>query len=322
MDKWLRKQSIGVTGGRGALGRRILKRLVDEGTSKIVTFGRHPAAKSDFLAESASVVHEVGNILNSGDLDRALRGCSVVFHLAGLAHVGLSDLEPLTYFEVNAFGTASVLEACRRLGIARVIYVSTGHVYGIPRRLPVTEDHPTRPLSAYAASKLAGEAAVQAYATSFGFCCDIARLANVYGASFNTETVIGYVLAQVTSGASVSLRNLDAVRDFIYVDDVVDALLRLALPADSGCRVVNVSTGQGVRVGDLAATLLRVAAEEGWEPRGGIQEAAPMVERVPELILDNRFLLQRTGWVPELSLEQGLRLTLREFGSEQQRLVQ
>ena len=214
------------------------------------------------------------------------------------------------------------MEACRRLGIQRLIYTSTSHVYGIPRQLPIGEDHPTAPLSVYAASKLAGEVAVQGYAASCALSCDIARLANVYGASFSTETVIGCALEQAATGGPISLRNLAAVRDFIHADDIIEALVRLAAAGDegTGCRVVNVSTGQGVSVLEMAETLSKIATEEGLGRPDVVQGGNRQDELVPRLILNNRRLLELTGWVPQISLEQGLRLALHEFQRERQQV--
>jgi len=298
-----------------------VQRLVVGGAHRLVTLNRQPAILCGDATKSRSVEHVVGNILNPADLDRALCGCTVVFHLAALVHVGRSELEPLRYFEVNALGTAHVLEACRRLGIQRVIYTSTGHVYGDPRQLSIGEDHPTIPLSVYAASKLAGEAAIQGYAASFGLSCNIARLANVYGASFSTETVITCALEQATTGGPISLRNLAAVRDFIHADDVVEALVRLAAAGDesTGCHVVNISTGRGVSVLEMAETLSKIAAEEGLGRPDVVHASKRQDELVPRLVLDNQHLRELTGWAPQISLEQGLRLALQEFQWERQR---
>jgi len=315
VDDWVRQQSICITGGRGALGRRLIQRLIAGGASRVVALDSRPATRYDEATQSRLVGHVVGSILNPADLDRALLDCTVVFHLAALVHIGRSELEPLRYFEVNAFGTAHVLEACRRQGIQRVIYTSTGHVYGIPRQLPIGEDHPTAPLSAYAASKLAGEVTVQGYAAKGALLCDIARLANVYGASFSLETVIGRALEQAANGEPIRLRNLAAVRDFIHAGDVVEALVRLAVAGDksTGCRIVNVSTGQGVSVLEMAETLSKIAAEQGSGWLEVIQTGSGQDELVPRLVLDNHRLSGLTGWAPQISLEHGLRLALQEF---------
>ena len=318
VDSWLRQQSICVTGGRGALGKRLVQRLLVGGAQRVVTLDSHPDVPEGEVMPGRCAEHLVGSILNPADLDRALGGCTVVFHLAALIHVGRSRSEPLRYFEVNAFGTACVLEACRRLGVRQVVYTSTSHVYGIPRQLPIGEDHPTVPLSVYAASKLAGEAAVQGYSASFRLSGDVARLANLYGASFNPETVIGRALEQAAVGGPVCLRNLASVRDFIHADDVVEALVRIAAASgeDTGCHIVNVSTGQGVSVREVVETLSKIVVEQELAQPELIQTGDSRDELVPRLILDNRRLSELTGWAPQISLEQGLRLLWQEYQQE------
>lgn len=314
VDNWLRQQRICVTGGRGTLGRLLTRRLIGAGARRIVVLDQQPAAAYGSDLDTGAAENFTGNILDPASLDRALADCTVVFHLAALIHVGRSQREPVRYFEVNGLGTAHVLEACRRLSIRRVIYASTSHVYGIPRQLPIPEDHPTVPISVYAASKLAGEVMMRGCAANHGISCDIARMSNVYGAFAGAETVIGYALKQTVSGMPVALRNLAAVRDFIHADDVTEALVRLAALGDglAGCRAVNVSTGQGVSIRKMAKTLVNVAAEYGLGSPKITEESGGQNEPVPELVLDNRRLRELTAWTPQIDLEQGLRLALQE----------
>ena len=200
------------------------------------------------------------------------------------------------------------------MGVSQVVYTSTGHVYGVPLKLPVGEDHPTLPLSIYAASKLAGENAVQGFASSYNLSCSIARLSNLYGASSTTETVIGRALGHVLAGEPISLRGLMAVRDFIHEDDVVEALIRLAASGNErrGYQTFNVSTSQGETILRVAETLSRIATEEGLGHQDVVHPTSENEEEFQSLILDNRRLATTVGWTPRISLEEGLRLTLRE----------
>ena len=317
---WLQTQSICVTGGRGALGTRLVRRLLAGGAARVVTLDRRqPVGLRELATQGQPIEQIVGSILNPSDLDRAFEGCTTVFHLAALAHAGRSFLTPFDYFEVNALGTAQVMEACRRSGITRVIYTSTGHVYGIPQQVPVDEDHRTVPLSVYAASKLAGETAVLAYGTNFGLACDIARLSNVYGLSFNEETVIGAALLQAVVSGPIVLRDLTAVRDFIHADDVIEALVWLAASSDGheGGNIFNVSTGRGVSILEMAEILAKMVAEQRGGKVMAVQAGESQKIRIPKLILNNRRLSRRTGWRPKICLEKGLELALQEFQAQQ-----
>jgi dTDP-glucose 4,6-dehydratase len=258
-------------------------------------------------------VHRRVDIANLEALKRELEGCDLVFHLAAVADASRAAAEPLACFAVNAQGAANVMEACRLSG-AKVIYTSTAHVYGAPLANPVNEDHPANPASFYAASKLAGEAAVAGYAASFGLTAVIARLSNLYGGDRNTNTVIGIALDAIAAGLPVRLRSLDEVRDFLYIDDATEGLVRLAQTAAAagGLTTVNLSAGVGSRISQVVSELARAAVELGL-PEPSVAPASGTPDpKVPRLVLDNRRLREITGWMPSTSLRQGLLRALRE----------
>ena len=261
--------------------------------------------------------HVTGSILDPGVTDRVVQGCSTVFHLAGLVNAGQSQNDLTRYFEVNCLGTAHMLSACANAGVGHVVLTSTCHVYGRPRLLPVNEDHPCEPDSVYAASKLAAELAVRAFSARFGIICTIARLANVYGAPFGAETVIGKALRQAISGGPLELDDLTPVRDFIYLDDVTEALVRLAKLHRSSVqtRIVNVSTGRGCSIREMLEQLAMIAEEENIGLPIISEKADNTLLRTSRtLVFDNTRLEEITGWRPSTKLVDGLRNSLRELG--------
>ena len=272
-----------------------------------MVFDRVPPA---FHAEGLRYVS--GDILNAGDLERGLGGCEVVFHLAALADPQGSLTAPMRCVEVNVLGTARVLEACRRLGVAQIVYTSTGHVYGLPLRVPVDERHRTEPRSIYAASKLAGEVVAGGYGKSFGCAVVIARLSNLYGGTLGANTVLGRAIRCVLSEGSLQLRSMEEVRDFLYVEDAAEALVRLAASdgTQRGVHTVNVSTGYGIAIADAVGELIQ-AAEDCGLPRPTAMPPSGQPDReVPVFVLDNHRLRELTGWAPATSLRQGLADTL------------
>jgi UDP-glucose 4-epimerase len=287
----MQQSHIGITGGQGVLGTRLQDMLRSAGRP--------------FTLFS-------GDVRNLGDLRAGLAGCGIVLHLAAINEAAVCSAEPSNCMEVNALGTARVMEACRLLGVHRVIYTSTGHVYGAPARLPADEDVPTAPRSVYASSKLAGEVAMRGYSVSFGIAAVAARLANVYGPTQGPQSAIGRALSQVRSGQPIQLRSYQEVRDFIFLDDAVEALIRLA-DADAcgmGFHTVNVSSARGVPVRDVVAELAD-AAEDGGLPRPEILPPTGEPDHeVPALVLDNRRLYSLTGWLPGTPLREGLARSL------------
>ena len=300
------EQAVCVTGARGRLGTRIVPALVERG-AKVVAFDRTPGA-----SPGKDVRARAGDLLRPGDLDRALRGCTLVFHLAAKASADGSFAEPESYLDTNATGTFALLAACQRNQVKRVVFASTGLVYGRPQALPVDESHAAQPLSPYAASKLAAEAGLAAYAQALGFSVDSARFSNLYGAEDRADTVVGSALGCALRGEPIGLRDLRPVRDFLHVDDAVEALLRLAQAGqEPGLRVYNVSTGQGESVGRMAQLLAEAVTAEGGPELEVRQEGDPGESSSYDLVLDCSALAARTGWRPGIALGEGLRRVYR-----------
>lgn len=308
MTPFLPHRRIAITGGCGALGTCLARLLVSSGC-RVVVFDRVPPA---FPAEGLR--YEPGDILNDGHLERALGGCEVVFHLAALTDSQGSLTAPMRYVEVNVLGAARVLEACRRLGVARVVYTSTGHVYGLPLRLPVDERHPTQPRSIYAASKLAGEVVARGYGHSFGSAVVIARLSNLYGGALGANTVLGRAIQCVVSQSPLQLRSMEEVRDFLYIEDAAEALVRLAAAqgAAAGVHIVNVSTGSGIAIAGAVRELIYAAEDCGLPPPSVMLPSGQPDLVLPVFVLDNHRLRELTGWAPSTSLRRGLTDTLRK----------
>ena len=313
-DSWLRTQTVAVTGGQGFLGRRLVGRLALGGARRVVAIDARPRSVSTSAEKRLQAKHITADILDVDDMARALTGCSTVFHLAALTDAGKSVEESDRYFEVNTRGTEATMEACEKANVRRVIYTSTSLVYGAPRSLPVAEDHPTDPLTPYAASKLAGERAVADYVSHSHAAGEVARVANLYGASFLPNTAVGLALDQTMQGNPIRLRNLTSVRDFIHADDVVEALFRLtaAEGADGECRVINVSTGQGASVLEVAQAIAEAATQCGLDRPRILQSTSPVQEVAPKVVLDNSLLVNITGWRPDISIERGLAIALSE----------
>ncbi len=235
--------AVAVTGGCGALGERLVAKLADYGVPRIVVFdrviGKRPPVKA--------VSYYEGNILAAADMQRAFAGCDTVFHLAALAHAGNSASDPERYHEINVIGTECVMAACVSAGVQRLVFTSTGHVYGVPEQSPIAETHPARPLSVYAQSKLDGEGVIQKHAAQLPDGACIARLTNVYGGGIGAETVIGKALSQAAAGHDIALRNLSEIRDFIHIDDAAEGLIRLArMPLRMEARILSISAAERV----------------------------------------------------------------------------
>jgi UDP-glucose 4-epimerase len=301
---WATGRAFCVVGGTGVIGRALVSQLRRLG-GEVVVFSRQ--SNADPAIEWCR-----------GDLDesdfslRTVSAGATIFHLASRKHVGDGARQAERYFETNARGTWRLLEAGRQARAAQMIYASTGLAYGVPKSSPIGEDHPTEPISVYAASKLAGEAAVRGYAGEFALRSVIARLANVYADAPDPETICGRIVGLAASSREIEIRNPHAERDYIHADDAAEGLIRLAaLDTREDCVTVNLSTGVGTTAGRLAAIVADEALAATGRKPGISSPASPPPERVPSLILSNQRLAQLTGWKPRIGIEDGLRRCLR-----------
>lgn len=288
-----------VSGSAGFLGRRLVYHLASSGVSVLgVDFAPAPFIMKGYQ-------HIQSSLDQTGDLivEHLLKG-GLYFHMAGLADRKQCEERPAAAFACNVALVFTALEICERVGDVKFVLPSTGIVYGLHLGRPAIEGDPTQPGSVYTGSKLAAEILVQAYAADRISGAIVARLSNVYGPGAAENTVLGRLLGQVSRRESLKVFDERPVRDFIYADDAVEALVRLGLTNNQGALVVNVSTGQGMKIGDAVEMLSGLSGlpHDVSEPVTG----GPATH----LVLSNARLQRTIGWIPQIHLEQGLKICL------------
>ncbi len=252
-----------VTGGAGFIGSHLVDALLARGHDVIV-LDNFSTGKVENLPQGHPRLHVLrADVRDGRAVAQAMQGVDVVFHLAARVSVPASIQDPLTTHAINVTGTMHVLEAARQAGARRVVLASSAAVYGEPEQLPLSEDAPLRPLSPYASSKVANEADARAYAASLGLETVALRFFNVYGPRQRADSPYSGVIARFVEAlaqgrAPIVFGDGRQTRDFIFVHDVVTALLRAA---DAAVHVVgrafNVCTGRAVSLLDLLDVLYR-----------------------------------------------------------------
>ncbi len=287
---------IAITGAAGYLGRHLLRRLREMGTPAVAVV-RAPVE----LPDAAAV--RVADVTDLDALCRAFADCETVVHLACLP-VARCQADPAAGFRVNALGTAYVVTAAQRVGVRRIVYTSSAQVYGRPPARPIAEDAPCDPVTPYGAAKLCGEVVCRTAVHTHGLEVVILRLFNVYGLAADgtsRPTVETLFLQAVRAGRPPMVRgHPDHMRDFVHVRDVMGALERaLSTPRADG-RPINIGTGRGVSMIDLAWQVIRMLGSD----------LAPQVEPPTEppitLCADITRARERLGWEPTIRLEEGL----------------
>ena len=290
-----------VTGGLGFIGSHLSRRLVDLGYDVVVLDDLSHACCAE--VDGAEVVK--ANLRYADGLKRALNGVEAVYHLAALTDVSESIRRPLLYHSVNTEGTLNLLDCCRRVGVDRIIYTSSCAVYGEPVKLPIGEDHPTNPLSPYAASKLAAEAYCRVYAHCYPMNITVFRLFNVYGPRQSSQYagVISRFVERVKAGKPpIIYGSGEQSRDFIHVSDVVDCLVKALNSKGSGFTVFNLGSGRAVKISEVAEIVLKLSGRADLKPirkparRGEVFASCADVSRVEEVL----------GFKARKRLEEGL----------------
>ncbi len=298
-----------VTGGAGFIGSTLVDRLLAEGYAVDVvddlssgSLANLADARADPDAELT--FHQLD--IRSGELVEVMarRRPQVVFHLAAQADVRVSVERPVFDAEVNILGTLRVLEGARAAGTSRVVFAASGGtLYGDTDELPIRESHPHRPLSPYGVSKKAAIDYLVAYRElhAVEFCA--LALANVYGPRQDPHGEAGVVAIfadRLLRGEPVTIfGDGEQTRDFVYVDDVVDAFVRAA--SRGGGLVLNIGTGREVSVNQLAATMM-AACGGGSSP----VHAPPRPGELRRNALDSERAALHLGWRPWTELPEGI----------------
>jgi UDP-glucose 4-epimerase len=299
-----------VTGGAGFIGSHLVAALAADGQWVRVLDDLSSGLRENLAGIDPAPEVVPGDVADAAAVDRAMAGVGTVYHLAAVASVQRSVEEPHVTHRACDTGTLNVLDSARRHGARRVVYAGSASAYGLPDRDVQAETDPARPLSPYAASKLAGELYAQAFAACYGLETVVLRFFNIFGPRQRADSPYSGVIAlfaqKMLAGQTPMIYG-DGLqsRDFTYVADVVQALRRAAAaPAASG-RVYNVGTGGSVTVLDLVAALNRLLGTS-LTPRHG----PPRAGDVRHSRADISRARQELGYAPAVSFEDGLARTL------------
>jgi UDP-glucose 4-epimerase len=310
-----------VTGGAGFIGSSIARRLVERGDRVRVIDDLSSGKRANLgeAVERGEIELVEASILDEAALSRVVAGVDVVFHEAAISSVSRSLAEPLTIHEVNATGTLRVLVAAQKAGVRRVVYASSASAYGDSPEPRKAETLLPRPLSPYAASKLAGEHYCAIFHAVFGLETVALRYFNVFGpqqdpASEYAAVIPRFVLAALQGRPATVFGDGEQTRDFCYVDDVVAANLAAAAAPQAAGGVFNIATGHPTSLNQILALLGEIVGRPVahlFEPsrEGDIRHSLADVARAERAL----------GYKSTVSLVEGLRRTL-EWYREDRRL--
>lgn len=307
-DSQFAQERVTVFGGLGFIGSHICRKLVKQG--HLVRIFDRSGESHQLVKDFEQAIEFVeGDISRLEDVDSALAGATVLINLIHTTVPGSSMNDPAYDIVSNVATAARWLERLGESSLRKIIYFSSGGtVYGLPERIPITEDHPTNPLNSYGITKLAIEKYTAMYANRFGVDYCLVRPSNVYGPGQRLhfgQGVIGIMANRALRGEVLEVwgEGTDQ-RDYLFIDDLVDAIQRL-LSYGGPFRVFNISSGVGYSVLDVIEVLRKQI-----KPLPEVRHLPPRSFDVPVNILDSNKLRQETGWQPMVDFEEGIRRTI------------
>lgn len=303
-----------VTGGAGFIGSHIVDRLVREGWEVRVLDDFSSGCEANLVASRGAFELLRGDVGDAALLQRAVEDIDVVFHLAAIASVGRSIEEPERTSEVNIGGTLALLEAARCAGVKRLIFASSAAVYGDSDALPCVESQPADCLSPYALQKHTSERYLSLYSRMHAIEAVSLRCFNVYGPrqslSGDYASVIPLFVRAALADQPIRICGDGAqTRDFVFIDDVVEANLLAAATKGLSDTVLNVASGEQTSVNRLVETI-----EECMGRSLVIIQTEARVGEVRYSWSDVGRAHKQLGYTPKISLQDGLTRTIEAFG--------
>lgn len=314
-----------VTGGAGFIGSHIADRLIEEGYRVIIIDNESTGFRENV---NSKAIYVRGDITRPKDLTKAFSyGIDVVFHIAGQASTIRSFDDPISDLRVNVVGTINVLKMCLKHRVPRLMYASSMTVYGHPTKVPIPETEPCRPISYYGITKYAAERYVHATAErvdlDFEFRVTSFRMFNVYGERQSLENpyqgVVSIFIANILNGETITIHSDgEQSRDFVHIQDVVDAWMAALDNEQAYNQVFNLGTGTQRSINELVDVVL--AAFNHSRKTYPVQYAPVRPGDQRHMAADITRASRVLGWCPKVQFKEGMERTIRWAVGRQRRI--
>ena len=297
-----------VIGGNGFIGNNLVNALLRDG-SQVRVFDRFP---SRFQEPNPEVEYITGDLGNHAEVSTVVNDVDIVFHLASTTLPHTSNEDPVYDITSNVIDTVQLLQQCTKVGVKKVIFVSSGGtIYGAPKTIPISENHPTDPICSYGITKLAIEKYLSLFQHLYGLEYVVARLSNPFGELQNPNAKQGAVavfMNNILQGRPITIwGDGEVIRDYIYIGDAIDALISAVHYQPQGAdapRVFNIGGGKGCSLNNLIDAM-RDVIETNIE----VTYTPGRPEDVPANVLDITRAEEVLHWKPKVELRDGLSRT-------------
>lgn len=300
----LKEKEVVVTGGAGFIGSNLCRTLLEKGAN-VTVFDNLYSGKMEFINDllDKGLTFVKGDIRNPTEIEQATKNCDLIFHLAAQTSVPFSMDNPKEDCEMNVVGTLNLLEAAKKANV-RVVFTSSCAVYGNPKQRPTPETYPTEPIAFYGLTKLICEQYCNFYQETYGLEVVRIRPFNVYGPNCHGALYDFLKKLQRNPKKLEVLGTGKQSRDFVYISDMVDALIKAATTPEAAGEAFNIGTGTTTSVADVAKTIVEILGLEDVDIyfTGGEAWAGDM----DITLADNRKAVKMLNWTPKVSFREGL----------------
>lgn len=297
-----------VTGSSGFIGSHLSEYLVKRG-HQVVAFDRYNSNNHYGWLEKSTYKNKIkfilGDIRDYDSVNKAMKGCNNIIHLAALIGIPYSYVSPTAYIKTNIEGTFNVLESAKNLKVRQVIVTSTSEVYGTALSKKLSENDELKAQSPYAASKIAADQLSLSYYRSFGLPVKIIRPFNTFGPRQSARAVIPTIITQALTKNKIKVGNLKTTRDFLYVEDLCNAYEKVLKSDKLLGEVVNVGVDSEISIKDLIMKISKILNKKLITVVEK-KRVRPKKSEVFRLKCDCSKLKKITNWKPKYKIDQGL----------------
>ena len=295
-----------VTGGAGFIGSEVVSQLLKKNAMVTVLDNFSSGKRQQLKNNNKNLKIIKGDITDEKIVSRSVKDQEYVIHLAALPFIPDSFYYPADFFNVNTTGSVNLLwKSIQSKTVSRFVHISTSEVYGSAQHVPMDENHPTAPHSTYAVSKLAGDRVAFTLHKENGFPVVIIRPFNSYGPQYTQPYIIPEIMNQLLNGnKELMLGNVDATRDFTFVSDTANAIIRSLDSKKAIGEIINVGSSNEISIRDLAFKISKIAKKK---IKIRYDESRERPYDVNRLVCNNDKAQKLLNWKPTITMDQGLK---------------
>lgn len=297
-------KTICVTGAGGFLGRHLCPKLASQG-AKVIALDNFTVGRKQNLEGIKNQLEIVeADVRDVQSLKNVIEKSQAIIHLAAIANPRTCQKDFGLAFDINIRGTANILSLCSNM--ERVVFLSSIMVYGEPKYLPIDDRHPLDGRDSYSISKIMPEYLFKAYHYVQGIPFTIIRNSNTFGPGQANDYLIPTLIIQALTQKRIEIWDPRIIRDFLYVDDTVEAIIKVLEAESTANEIMNLGRGQGIATGELADIVCKLLDSQWID----VKKPSPVSSK---LISDISKIKALTGWEPKVSLEEGLRKSIEYY---------